>query len=35
MSKERKNFYEGDFHGLAVKHFFKEILSKNKKKLLI
>ena len=31
MSKERKNLYEGDFHGLATKHFFKEILSRSKK----
>ena len=34
MSKERKNLYEGDFHGLAVKHFFTEILSKNKKNII-
>ncbi len=34
ISKERKNFYEGDFHGLAVKHFFKEILSISKKNVI-
>ena len=34
ISKERKNLYEGDFHGLAVKHFFKEIFSISKKNII-
>ena len=31
ISKDRKNIYEGDYHGLATKHFFRKILSESKK----
>ena len=31
ISKDRKNIYEGDYHGLATKHFFRNILSESKK----